>query len=160
MQCELCGRELSTETAHEVRIEGVLLRVCASCAKHGELIRSPQPRVREQQPKKRVIQKPVREVIEEVVPDAAERLRRAFQRAGRSFQDLARMVQMKESALRAFEQGRRKPSLDEARRLEKAFGVRLVERITLEETPSPGEAKHETGGITLGDIVRIRRRKT
>ena len=160
MQCELCGKPLTPDTVFLVRIEGVQLSVCASCAKHGEIIRQPQPARTQQKEKPRLTQpRAKKEVIEEIVPDYAERIRKAIQRDGRKLEEIAKSLSMKASTLQAYEQGRRTPSLDDARRLEHAFHIRLIEKIEVTHEPIRETSGTAATTLTLGDMVTIKRRK-
>jgi putative transcription factor len=62
----------------------------------------------------------------------------------------------KETVLKRVEQGRLRPSIDLARRLERALGIKLLEPV-VDEEKGKFESQEEDG-ITLGDVVNIRKK--
>jgi len=104
---------------------------------------------------KRTYREPIVEY--EVVEDFAERIKEAREAMGLTRELLARLVGEKESTIRRIESGTLIPNLDLARKLERALKIVLVV-----ESPLYGyeeSSKEERYELTLGDIVKIKKRK-
>ena len=93
-----------------------------------------------------------------VVSDYSTVIRQARERMGLTQSDLAKMIGEKESIIRRLESGRMSPTLDLARKLEKALKVKLIERVEasrgIYEVPRPA-----TFQLTLGDVAIIKERR-
>ena len=160
MKCEICGGDV-VGRPYQVVVDGVKLLVCRRCA---ERLRGPKREV----PLRRLTAAPRRlprrapprmpGAEYEVVEDFAERVREAREAMGLTRELLARMVGEKESTIRRIEDGTLIPSLDLARKLERALRVVLVVESSSAEELGEG---YKGGGyeLTLGDVARIRRRK-
>ncbi|GAB6148393.1 multiprotein bridging factor aMBF1 [Stetteria hydrogenophila] len=165
LYCEMCGAPIAGRPYYAI-VDGVEMVLCASC--YLKLYRSgrakPVTKRREESLEKslervrRVEARARRPSIGEyeIVEDYAERVREAVERAmatrGWSRAVIAQRLRISESLLRKIEQGRVKPSIDLARRIESLLGVKLVERVEEEE-----EASAEEFYPTLGDVVVVRR---
>jgi putative transcription factor len=88
----------------------------------------------------------------ELVEDYAERIRGAREARGWTTAALAQRLRISESLLRKIEQGKMKPSIDLARRIESVLRIKLLEPAEYEE-----ELESEEFYPTLGDVVVIRR---
>ena len=152
MQCEMCGAEKELNT---VIIEGVQMNVCINCAKYGKIVRiTPKAKVQERQRYKP--KEP--EYIDEIVPNYNDIIRNSV--ASKNIQEdaLAKRIGMKESVFKAYIKGSLKPSLDDAKKLEKFFSIKLVERIKDNTTPSIG-LESKSADLTIGDMIKIKKRK-
>lgn len=118
MDCELCGKKSDLVKA---RIDSVLLNVCSECAKSGKIIETPKPRVIVPAQQARI------EPEEIVVPDFAQKIRQARQSKGLKQEELAKLLNERLSVVSAVESGRRTPDLKLAKKLEKFFGISLIE---------------------------------
>ncbi len=163
MYCELCGSPIRGKS-YRVKIEGAALTICERCyrrlsSKPGkiELIIS--------ETKKKTFKKTIKKrlgrsryVEYEVVDNYYEIIRKARLEKGISISQLAQKVMEKENVLRRIEQGRLRPPIQLAERLEKALGVKLLEPvIDYEEEGSLGEKIGEE--LTLGDLANIKIKK-
>jgi uncharacterized protein (TIGR00270 family) len=116
MQCEMCGGKGNLISA---TIEGVDLKVCASCSKLGVV-------------KKQVIvkAKPIikqKEQIEYfVVPGAGKMIKEFREQRGMRQIDLAKMLQMKDSLLHLIETEHLPLNLPMAKHIEEIIGLQLV----------------------------------
>jgi putative transcription factor len=132
--------------------------LCASCylklARSGraQLVREKPKRVRiEREPRK-----PRRRVsleLYDIVEDYPDRIREAREMKGWDLKTLAQKLRISETLLRRIEQGKMKPSIDLARRIEKVLKIKILVPTEFEEeyeSPPPGT-------LTLGDVVVIRR---
>lgn len=148
MQCELCGKE--TQLFNAI-VEGIELRVCTTCGKHGRVLN----RVKPVQAVSRQIKK-VEEPVEEVVNDYSQRIRNAREKRGLSQQDFAKHIMVKESLVSKIETGHYEPPLDLARKLEKILGITLVE-IGEESSAASYKQEKRPSGLTIGDILNLKR---
>ncbi|MCD6085150.1 MAG: TIGR00270 family protein [Desulfurococcales archaeon] len=171
--CEMCGRPIERRMSKIVYIEGAKLVLCPACfAKIGK--RSVSAEIREYAPslKKRLTpqskvtarrpgpRRPKNTDLDnyEVVPDFAEKVRTAREKLGWSQRTLAESVRESENVIKRIESGRLVPSIDLARRLEKVLGVRLLEPVVESEALITSQTQHKVKELTLGDVVRIRRK--
>jgi putative transcription factor len=157
MLCELCGR-LSKEV-FRVEVEGSTVVACAGCAKLGKVVE----RIVKEAPRKPAVQvkpKPdeVFEVSDgfEVREDFAERIRKARENMNLKQGDLAKAVNEPESLIHRIESGRIVPSPLVARKIEKKLDVVLFEKSSASGASVGG--KSAAGGVTLGDVVVLRKR--
>ncbi|ASJ10194.1 transcriptional regulator [Thermococcus sp. P6] len=167
--CEICGAPIRGE-GHKIRIEGAEVLVCDRCyeryarKKPGTFSTMPTGR----RPLRRVQSRPSRAgagrgrrerplYTEEIVEDYAERVYRAIQRSGKTYKELSHEIGLSVNDLRAIAHGHREPTIKEARKLERYFGITLIEQAegTVEERPSiPRDYEP-----TLGDMANIRIKK-
>lgn len=151
MPCELCGK---ADAPLFAEVEGVDLQVCIGCAKYGTIKKRPTTT-------STISSKPLVSRPEEpeytIISNYASLLRTSREKKELSQQDFAKFIQERESVVAKWEAGSLKPSIEIARKLEKRLGIKLVE---VEEA---GTAKVETRGksdeLTLGDLVKVRKRK-
>ncbi|NOZ82933.1 MAG: TIGR00270 family protein [Euryarchaeota archaeon] len=150
MECEVCGGRISGKP-HLVMIEGGKVRTCSRCARFGSEVREPK-QVHHRRSKRVPRQEPELEPVD----DYSERIRRAREARGLSQEELARMVQEKESVIARLEAGRMKPDLETARKLERVLEIELMVEAEGEEWSAQGGG---TGGeLTIGDIIKIKKR--
>jgi putative transcription factor len=141
MHCETCGKPATTKAI----IEGVEMQVCAKCASFGTILTAP-----------RQAQKTVRTSIEPVlsiIDDAGSRVKRAREQQGIAQKDFALQISEHQSVLQHIETGKQEPSLELARKLEKALRITLIEEsapVTLTTS------KHESAPVTIGDLLKIK----
>jgi putative transcription factor len=169
--CEICGAPIRGP-GHRIRIDGAELLVCDRCyekyskKKPGTFSIMPTGR----QPTRRTYSRPSRPKVskprtekplytEEIVEDYAERVYQAIQRSKKSYQELSHEIGLSMNDLRAIAHGHREPTIKEAKKREKYFGIKLIETSSeepLEKKSIPRDYEH-----TLGDIanVRIKKRK-
>ncbi len=137
MICEMCGKE--TDELVSIRIEGAILQVCKSCARHGVRVRERKQKSDES----------------EIVPveNYGSIIRKEREKLGLTREELARKLNLSESYLRNLEHEKVELDMKTGRLLEKFFGIKLFERLDMENTPLE---KKETGYVTLGDIAKVK----
>ncbi|MDI9619787.1 MAG: multiprotein bridging factor aMBF1 [Candidatus Nezhaarchaeota archaeon] len=157
MRCELCGRPIADQPPIEAWIEGARLTVCRRCSRYG----SP-ARAREALPQHAKVvsnvgvgRKTSRAGFGDLVLVEGYNLiiKQARERMNMTQAELAKLVGEKESIIRRLEGGRMTPSLDLAKKLERALKIKLFEeaRRFMQEVPRPKSLQ-----LTLGDVVTIR----
>jgi putative transcription factor len=164
MYCELCGRPIRGK-AYKVKLEGAIITVCDKCYQK-LMAKSEGIEVvtEERKEKKRYTAKTTRPVKKhrrpkrveyEVVDDYNVRIKRAREKMGWTLGILAQRVMEKETVLRRIEQGRLRPSIDLASRLERVLGITLLEPVVEEEYEGIGEKGFDSE-LTLGDLANIK----
>lgn len=149
MNCDMCGKEAEM---YKSVIEGTELTVCINCSKYGKLIgkATPAEAFREKIP---VLERQP-EMAETVASNFGELLKRKREGLGLKQKEFAKKIAEKESTLHKLETGTIKPTLERARKLEKMLGLKLVEELKEE----PVEQKKDSSVMTLGDVVKIKKR--
>lgn len=150
-ECEICGTEAQL---YLVEIDRAKLRVCRDCSKSGRVLESPhiesKPRKSEKPPQRK------QHATEfEIVPDYGTRIRNARSRMQIPRNVLAEMINEKESFLERVESEKTLPPEPLAKKLEKALGISLFEEAGVE---SGGFSSNQQKGLTLGDIIKIKKR--
>jgi len=144
---------------YHAEVDGVEMVLCASC--YMKLLRSGRAKpLKRREPPRRVAQRIPKarslSIAEyEIVDDYYDRIRTAREERGLSTKELAMKLRISESLLRKIEQGKIKPSIDLAKRMEKLLGIKLL--VPTEEPEGPVGSEGEENYPTLGDIVVVRR---
>lgn len=154
LYCEICGMPI-VGRPYYAEVDGVEMTLCASC--YLKLTRSgrARPLRRPSPPKRAASTRQRRVVIEyEIVEDYDDKIKAGRIAKGLTTAELAQKLRISESLLRKIEQGKMKPSIDLARRMERVLGIKLL--VPTEEPEEP-----ETPALpdypTLGDVVVIRK---
>jgi len=156
----MCGKKI--ENYYEVNIEGSILKLCKECSSFGKVVR------------KHIVQKNVKkmskpeiknytnknlkkeEPLEIIVNDYGRIIKNAREKMGLKQEELAKRLNEKESLISHIESGKKEPRIELARKLERFFGITLVETISEKET----FFKKESGSdqLTIGDMIKIKKR--
>jgi len=139
---------------------------CSECAKLGSGYWKAKPQRRTKsitklQPKLAIHRKKqcptVTEALE-LVGDFGLRVRRAREGLELSHEDLGRKIGEKVSVLRKIESGKMSPDLMLAEKLEHALKIKLL--VPPSEPKAPSIALSQPREITLGEVVRLKEKKT
>ncbi len=122
--CEMCGKE--TAKVSRTKIEGSVIEACSKCASYGEVL--PEPKQARPIPS---FNAPTETLAFEdaVVPDFSKRVKDARERRKLDFKTLAAKMRVKEQLLHRVEQGRLVPDFEFARKIERALGIKLIEKV-------------------------------
>lgn len=167
--CEMCGNEIFSKPI-SIEIEGAILEVCPSCAKHGKKVtpktskrtqissRQPyQQRTTTQRKTPVRVTKPYNSVAEnELVPDYHEKIRLARQKMKLSQKDVSIQTKISIPELQSIETGKMRPPDNIVKKLEKFFEIKLTEEL---KSYSAQDQKKRTAFQTLGDVVVIKKKK-
>lgn len=166
MDCEMCGRE---QAVAKVSVEGAVMALCTSCGKYGTVVSrlvTEQPHTKQTTGSSQAIKetKPAApEETEFVVANIGSLLKQKREELGRQqeegvmkLEDFARHISVKESVLHKMETGAFLPGVEEAKRIGKKLGLKLVERVEDVESIIPPAKKDE---LTLGDLIKIKKKK-
>lgn len=148
MQCDMCGAD--GYLVHAI-VEGTEMRVCKDCSKFGKIFRPSRPQVHKD--KKIVLTEP--EIIQTIKEDYHIILKKAREKKGLKQEELAKMIAEKESVIHQLESKHLEPNIDLAKKLERKLKVRIIEET---ETKAPAVARTNSGPVTLGDVIKIRKR--
>ncbi|QLH75083.1 MAG: TIGR00270 family protein [Methanomassiliicoccales archaeon] len=164
MPCELCGNEKGKLTT--VQIEGTMLRVCDECAKFGDNVRGTskdapnkiiiQSRLenRERRMKTKDVYQSEEEIIE-LADDYGERIRKGREAKGWKQEEMAAKINERVSLIQNIERGHIKPDDNLVKKLEKALGIVLMEKVPLIKTEKKAVANK---GMTLEDFIKANKK--
>jgi uncharacterized protein (TIGR00270 family) len=139
-ECELCGSKNATR---KTKIDSVILATCEECTSFGQEL----ARV-ELSSANRII--PKLETGGAIVPNFKNLIRDARSKKGLTQEDAAKRLNEKSSILKRIEDGWEPPMVT-IKKLEKFFGLKLVEEIKDEKVvKSSGKA-----ALTIGDIAEV-----
>ena len=148
-ECELCGENI--DSVYVVNVEGVELRVCASCAKGKRVIYTEDNAKKKEMSKKAY--KPVSRKKEEeleLVDNYGERIRKAREGMGLPLKVFAEMINEKESLLKLIEKEQTLPTIPLTKKLEKNLKIKLEQNNEMQIDRS-GQKK--STGATLGEFA-------
>ncbi len=141
----MCGKSGSLVKA---LIEGVDMAVCSNCSKYGQ-VKKPLALPPRKQPRP---ERPEFTVVE----NYQYLLRQAREVRKMTQEEFAAFLQEKEGVVAKWENGALKPSVDNARKLERRLGLSLVVQEGGDVSVlSSGKKGAE---LTLGDFVKVRKR--
>jgi len=166
MDCEMCGRE---EAVGRASVEGTILALGANCSRYGTVVSkiappvAPRKEAAKQSQGAQHTQPAAAEEIEAVVSNFGELIKQKREQLGKGqedgymkLEDFAKLISVKESVLHKMETGHFVPNVEEAKRIGKALGLKLVERVEDIESIVPPAKKDE---LTLGDLIKIKKKK-
>ncbi len=148
-ECELCGENI--DGVYVVNVEGVELRVCASCAKGKRVIYTENNTKKIDRSNKAY--KPVSRKKEEeleLVENYGERIRKARENMGLPLKVFAEMINEKESLLKLVEKEQTLPTIPLTKKLEKNLKIKLEQSGEMQIDKS-GQKK--SGSATLGEFA-------
>ena len=153
MQCEMCGKEISSPK--HVIIDGVKMIVCEQCAKYGKPI-SPPPVQHAKKVMKKRRDKTGEEIFQSMkkvlVEDWAERIKEARIKKGMSREELGAKIGEPTVAIAKMENRDLRPSDETVRKLEKVLGITLFEEIGEVHLSGSRQSK----GLTIGDLIKLK----
>jgi putative transcription factor len=148
--CEVCGTNKTKLL--RASIEGTQMNVCEGCASYGKVLYTPElkPKIRE------VMVSKTPEIEERVVDNFGAIVKNAREKTGLTQEEFAKKLNERLSIMRAIENREQMPDLKLAAKLEKELGVVLIEEVS-DETPV--SEKTQSKEVTLGDMIKIKKRK-
>lgn len=161
MDCDMCGREQATLKAS---VEGTVLAVCSGCSKYGKIIgklatlataTTAATKKKEEKPAAEEELEAVAANFGSLIKQKREELGRKQEDGFMKLEDFAKMIGVKESVLHKMETGTLKPSVEEAKRVGKVLGIKLVKKAEAVEDIVPQPKKDQ---LTLGDMIKIKKK--
>ncbi|MFA6461373.1 MAG: multiprotein bridging factor aMBF1 [Candidatus Woesearchaeota archaeon] len=150
--CEMCGKQGNLVIAE---VEGVELKVCPLCAKHG-IIKSKSSQFSSRFSKDSSFKK--EEMEEKVVPYYARLIKEAREQRGLNQEDFARFLNEKVSITSKWESGSMSPNIESAKRLQRILNVSLIMREEQGEEIKQDKRRPGDDTLTLGDFIKIKKR--
>ncbi len=145
--CDLCGKDFEL---FKTRIEGSLVDACERCSKFGEVL------WRIEDIKSEIKTKKIDdEDWENIVEDYDKIIRKEREKIGLKQDELAKKLNEKESLIQKIENKQIMPNLKIAKKMEKFFGVKLIENIS--DNKKIEIKKIEVKSFTLGDVIKQKR---
>ena len=153
MYCEVCGKKI--DKPYIVRIEGTEMKTCRECAKfgveHKTWSRFPKKSTLPRKTQKRKFRpKIAREISFEVVENYSEIIRGIREKLGLSREDFGKKINEKASVIARLETGKMIPDIKLAKKMEKIFGIKLLEKVEEEKISISTSGSAE---LTIGDII-------
>ncbi|HLC56101.1 MAG TPA: multiprotein bridging factor aMBF1 [Candidatus Nanoarchaeia archaeon] len=148
MRCEMCGAE---KELFDALVEGVMLSVCENCSSYGKVVKIAE-KVKFEKPKKKLLDEEFKEFI---VEDYSKKIKEARERLGLKQEELAKRIAEKESVIHSLETGSLEPSLDLAKKLERALGIKLIDIET--EFKEEKKVDFSAKNITIGDLIKLKK---
>jgi putative transcription factor len=154
----MCGT--SKGPFYNAKLEGSNMRVCEKCksyAKEAWLIKEAADSKMSSKQEAKMLATAEKqsqergEIIQIIVPNYGERIKNAREKLGLKQEVLAKQLAEKESVLHTWESGRRTPSIDMARKLEKALHITLVVE---HEEKKPSLSTKSSGPLTIADLLK------
>ncbi len=165
----MCGNEIFSRPIN-IEIEGAVLAVCPSCAKHGKKVTPKVSKRAQISPKQPYQQRATTQrktpgrgtksyasgAVNELVPDYHEKVRLARQKMKLSQKDVSIQTKISIPELQSIETGKMRPPDDIVKKLERFFEIKLTEEL---KSYSAQDQKKGTAFQTLGDVVVIKKKK-
>ena len=128
-------------------VDGAILHVCSACKKYGKEVDVKYGKIEEvKRPK--TTTKPLYD--EEIVDDYNIILRKYREERGLTQEEMAKLLNIKVSTYRSIEEGKIKPTIDLAKKIERILKVKLTRKVALFE-----EGENKTFGLTVADIIKL-----
>lgn len=175
VDCDICGRK---GVSFIIAVEGAKMAVCPRCAYHGKIIHSlgtgeagedeAPAKVDYSTPKQfrteedivdgygRKIRK-ARESVKITEEEVNEYGKKEKKTRGMMIDELARKANVMASWLDRVENERISPTIEEAKKLEKVLGIKLVEKVEVSVTPTPKSGGRNTE-LTLFDMMEMQKK--
>ncbi len=166
MPCEMCGKEVPR--LRKVMVDGIPLEVCNECARFGQdavretpvdelpatgpaAVATPPARTLPARQGKRKDALSAGEM--ELAEDWSKRIIQGRRRKDMTQEELAKRLNEKKSVISRMETGEMRPSDSLVKKLEKVLEIKLMERVEFQLEPSKRQVG--SGGVTLGDLIRM-----
>lgn len=158
MYCEVCGKKI--KKAYVVKIEGTEMKTCRECAKFGVEFKkySRLPPVKTVETRKPSIKKKVKPKIEpeyEINEEYSSIIRKKRESMGLSREEFGKLINEKASVIARLESGKMVPDIKLAKKLEKTFRIKLLEKVEETEVRLHSSAPLE---LTIGDVIKIKKK--
>lgn len=150
----MCGKE----EAFLLRaiIEGVTMKVCADCAKMGNILEMPQQRFEAVKKREHKTEEPA--LTYNVTDKFASKIKEAREKMGLTQEKLGEAVCEKVSVIQNIEGGKLVPSLKLARKFENFFHIKLIEEYEEKAIKKP-EINFKDSKLTIGDLINLKKEK-
>lgn len=155
MDCDICGKNHATAIAI---VEGAEVGVCPKCARFGKVLHSLASIGDGSTGITGIVTTRPPIETEDIIEGYGEIIRKRRESMGLPLAVIAEKISEKESYLKHIEHGTTMPSIAIAKKLEKELGVKLIEVIREEITPTPSKPQGFSEP-SLGDLLEASRNK-
>ena len=170
--CPICGGKI-WKPSHII-VEGVRVTVCQSCSKLGQKTSitsssKTQSKIFFKKPIRRksvstphIARPKVKKDDEsdlQIVSDFAVKIKKAREKNKLTQEKFALKLHEKESLIRSLENGKRIPTISLAKKIEKTYNVKLIEKKIDDESDYRRYIQQKKAPTTLGDMIVIRKKK-
>jgi len=149
--CDLCGKEGHLQ---EAIIEGSFLSVCGFCSRFGKVVTINKIKEKKMALPNRQIE--IQEEVELIVKDYASKIKDAREKEELTQKILGQYIGEKESIIQKIESGHHEPSVKLAKKLEKFFKIKLIEKH-IEENAQTKKINLNDSYLTIGDILNMKK---
>lgn len=150
MNCEICGKKISTKPI-KIEIDRSTLMVCPDCSRFGTIVK--RENVKVTKPKK-TLRAELYQDEEELVENFGEVIKKRREELGISREELAKKLGEKESVVRRIESGEMYPSQDLIIKIERLLKISLRMKVEKNIGGPPPDFK-----LTLGDVAILKEGK-
>ena len=168
-QCEMCGKNVSTRT---YTVQGARMNLCMDCSRFGDEYNDPRASsggrsssgtsdaVIQQRLEKREKRRQTKDIYSgsettELRADYGRVIRQAREKKWPNLKDFAESIGEKQLTLSKIEAQTLTPDDKIVAKLEKALGITLREAVSSGGTTGSSQ----TGGMTLGNFIRVEEKK-
>jgi putative transcription factor len=157
MECDVCGKK---EASFIIQVEGAKLAACRACAYHGKIVMS----LEEDAPRKEFRAQEGRgvprsmQLEEDLVEDYGKIVRKAREGKGLKIEEFAKQINEKASYLDKIENQSTRPPIGTAKKLERALGVKILEKVKESSLPSD-LTKYKKKDLSLLDMLEMQQKK-
>ena len=157
MECDVCGKK---EASFIIQVEGAKMAACRGCAYHGKILFS----LEEDAPRKEFRAQEGRgvprsmQLEEDLVENYGKIVRKERESKGLKIEEFARQINEKASYLDKIENQSTRPPIETAKKLEKALGVKILEKVKESAVPSD-LAKYKKKELSLLDMLEMQQKK-
>ncbi|MEM2742607.1 MAG: multiprotein bridging factor aMBF1 [Candidatus Methanomethylicaceae archaeon] len=150
MNCEICGRKISTKPI-KIEVDRSTLMVCPKCSRFGTIVKKES--MKTIKPKK-LSKTEVHYDEEEIIENYGEVIRKRREELGISREEFAKKLGEKESVIRRIESNEMYPSQDLISKIERLLKISLRVKIEKNIESSLPDFK-----LTLGDVAIVKEGK-
>lgn len=147
--CEICGKNTNLVST---MVEGTVLKVCENCSRFGKVMESKKINLPIKK-KNNFINSDVKIDDKEdlIVSDFNVRIKNAREKKGLMQEEVAKLINEKISIVQKIENKGMRPSLELIKKFERFFGLKLIERKSLNVEI---EKEDFSGELTIGDLLK------
>jgi len=143
MICEICGKK--TKKLYKIFLDGAILNVCEDCKKYGKELD-----IKEQKNNLKQQKINIEAFEEEIEEDFNKKLKEYREKNKLTQEEIAKILGIKFSLYKSLEEGKIKPDINLAKKIEKKLGIKITKKVALFEE---GEKKDHK--LTVADIIEF-----
>lgn len=145
--CEMCGSDSNSLTT--IKVAGSTMNVCNSCRNMGNQVDGVGKGAHTF---KRNVKS---EIVEIIVSSYQSDIQKAMNKRGIDVHQLARAINIKESTLTNYIQGKIKPALTDAKKIQHFLTIKLIEIVESSAVDEDFMAEEKSSGsMSLGDLIK------